>query len=256
VKLLGSRFAAEVEASRALMGRAQALLIEARQYKRDRKGQFSSTGGGGGDDDDDETAAPNVVATKRISAQDGDEMDLSVIREDDGTTRLHIGLGAEGSTEGLSTSLDRAGVDGLREGLVSSTAAARTRQSEVKDLQSEADKLDARIDEITQKTMGAPTEHGREYVPLSESDAAERETLTRKWEKLDERIGELEDDGEDVSTGTIRGRDGDVRYTSTVRIPARDTYVRVAVGDGGGVTFNLRAADRLAETLGEMASQM
>lgn len=232
-----------------------------RKYTRDRKGQFSSTGGGGSDDDDDETAAANVVATKRVSAQDGDEMDLSVIREDDGTTRLHVGIGAEGSTEGRSISLDRAGVDGLREGLVSSAAAARTRQSEVKDLQSEADKLDAQIDEITQKTMGLATEHGREYIPLSESDAADRESLTRKWEALDERIGELQDDGEDVTRGTIRGRDGDVHYTSTVRIPARDTYVRVEItetadNDGDSVSFNLRAADRLAEALGEMAGQM
>lgn len=45
--VLGSRFAAEVEASRALMGRARDLLIEARTYKRDRDGKFSATGGGG-----------------------------------------------------------------------------------------------------------------------------------------------------------------------------------------------------------------
>lgn len=42
-----SRFAAQVEASRAQASAARALLVEGRKYTRDREGKFSSTGGGG-----------------------------------------------------------------------------------------------------------------------------------------------------------------------------------------------------------------
>lgn len=254
------RFADEVAASRAAVGRAQALLESVpldRTYKRDRDGQFSS-GNGSGDD--------TVLSSRTVpgSADSDTEADLSIIRGPGGSTELHFGVGADGSVDGVSAALDRAGVHQLRDGIVHGVAAGEALQREAKGLQAQADAVDARISALDQKTMGEKTENGREYVQLSDPDKAERAHLTREWEALDDRIGELSGgDGEQAARGVIHGSGGDVHYAVTVKLPARWSSVDVGVSEPGGtpdsdanLTVTFKGAGKLADHLSEMADLM
>lgn len=111
--VLGSRFAVEVEASRALMGRARDLLVEARKYTRDSDGQFSSTGGGG-DDDEDSGYDPGI--DEMNENPDGTPRFAASYREKYGAVIEENGIGANDhfavvTTEkgGLHVADDRAG---------------------------------------------------------------------------------------------------------------------------------------------------
>jgi len=244
----------DVRASRAMVGRAQILLD--RTYKRDKDGRFGSGG--------EAAPAGAVVATKTVSGDhrsNEGEGDLSVIRAPDGTARLHVGVGADGSTHGVAASLDQAGARQLQAGLTSTVASAKALQEEVKTLKGDHGRLEKQIGELDQKTMGAPTEHGREYVPLSPADEAQRAHLVSEQQKVERRVWRLEDDGEDTGQGVVHGDGGDVHYVATVGLPRR-AYVDVRVAHSGGgdsdavLSFTLGGAERFAGTIGEMADLM
>jgi hypothetical protein len=244
-----------VRISRARMVWAGAVLIEARTYKRDADGRFGSGGGGEGG---------TVLASKTIHGRyQDDEMDLSVVRNADGATELHLGVRFDGDHEGVSVTLNQTAARQLSSELTAGVAAGKVLQREANGVQKKADDIDARISELDQKTVGEPTgANTREYKPLSPADEARRADLVREWDSVDERIANLEDDGEVAASGVVRGGAGDVHYSVDIKTPAKWSSVRVGVAETGAqsaddaLQFTLNGAEKLADHLSGMADLM